>query len=75
MTMQYIREHYDQRFKRGVQVQVRRHGKLYAATVIGSDGAYLRLRLNYLEGSSFRYHPNDIEKFLPDEPAPLAVQP
>jgi len=75
VTMQYIREHYDQRLKRGVRVLVRRHGKLYEATVVGSDGAYLRVRLHPLADRTFLFHPNDIEQILPDEPEPTEVQP
>lgn len=71
MTMQYIREHYDRRFKRGTRVLVRWHGDLYVGTVVGADEGYLRVQINPLDRRKrpLRFHPNDIEKILPDEPS------
>lgn len=75
MTMEYIRDHYDRRFKRGVSLQVRWHGDLYKGTVVGSDGAYLRVSLNSGQ-KALLFHPNEVEIItLPNEPEPKAVQP
>ena len=71
MTMDYIREHYDKRFRRGVRVQVRWHGKLYAGTIVGSSCAYLRVRLHPMH-RPLLFHPNAIEQILPDEPEKAA---
>lgn len=67
MTMQYIREHYDQRFKRGVKVTVRWHGDLYSGVVVGSSGAYVRVRIHQ-HTKALTFHPNAIKEFLPNEP-------
>ena len=72
--MEYIRDHYDRRFKRGVIVQVRWHGYLYKGTVVGSDDAYLRVSLHSGQ-KALRFHPNEVEIItLPNEPEPKAVK-
>ena len=74
MTMQYIREHYDQRFKRGVKVAVRWHGDLYDGIVVGSSEAYVRVRI-HSNTKALVFHPSAIKAFLPDEPEPMEAQP
>jgi len=69
MTMEYIRHHYDQRFKRGARVQVRLHGDLYAGTVVGSYGANLRVRVGFPGEKALIFHPNEV-KIIADEVQP-----
>lgn len=73
MTMQYIRDHYDQRFARGTRVQVRHHNQLYAGTVVGASDAYLRVRL-YPNRRALLFHPSDVV-ILPDDSTGTEVQP
>lgn len=74
MTMEYIREHYDSRFRRGARVVVRWHGRVYAGRIVGSYGAYLRISIgaNPRE-KALIFHPSDVN-ILPDETTP-EVQP
>jgi hypothetical protein len=64
MSMEYIRKHYDVPAKRGGRVRFTPDGNRYLAcegVIVGSRGAYLRIRMGEEKRSGI-YHPTyDLE--------------
>jgi hypothetical protein len=68
MSMYAIRQRYKVPAKRGVRVEyLASDAELLQGTITGSDGFYLRVRLDGNKHSS-RSHPTRALKYLPDGP-------
>jgi hypothetical protein len=68
MSMEYIREFYKVPAKRGAKVEyLASDGELIEATIVGSSGAYLLVKLGNNKHTS-RMHPTWGLKYLPDGP-------
>ena len=64
MSMLYIRKRYGVPAKRGARIEYRGEGSPELGTITGSEGAYLRIRMDG-EKHTGTYHPTWEMRYLP----------